>query len=148
MAEEQDDSQKTEDPTSRRLDEARNRGQVANSREVNNLLMLGVFSLSILFFGGTAAGALYKASLPFIESPDLVPADFGHLVQIGWKLLGVLLMAGAVPLVLAIIAAVGAGYLQFGLVWSASWVLTRWSRIFEFQFFHASPPKWCITWVA
>ena len=32
MAEEQDDSQKTEDPTSRRLDEARNRGQVANSR--------------------------------------------------------------------------------------------------------------------
>jgi len=61
VAEEQDDSQKTEDPTGRRLDEARNRGQVANSREVNNLLMLGVFSLSVLFFGGTAAGALYKA---------------------------------------------------------------------------------------
>ena len=58
MAEEQDDSQKTEDPTSRRLDEARKRGQVANSREVNNLLMLGVFSLSVLLFGGTAAGGI------------------------------------------------------------------------------------------
>ena len=129
MAEEQDDSQKTEDPTSRRLDEARKRGQVANSREVNNLLMLGVFSLSVLLFGGAAAGAIYKATMPFIESPDLVPADFEHLVALGWKLLGVLLMAGAVPLVLALIAAIGAGYLQFGLVWSADGITPKLDKI-------------------
>ena len=129
MAEEQDDSQKTEDPTSRRLDEARNRGQVANSREVNNLLMLGVFSMSVLLFGGPAASALYKAAMPFIESPDLVPTDFGHLVDIGWKILGVLLMAGAVPLVLAIIAAIGAGYLQFGLIFSADGITPKLDKI-------------------
>ena len=129
MAEEQDDSQKTEDPTSRRLDEARKRGQVANSREVNNLLMLGVFSLSVLLFGGTAAGAIYNATMPFIESPDLVPADFEHLVRLGWKLLGVLLVAGAVPLALAIIAAIGAGYLQFGLVFSADGIMPKLDKI-------------------
>jgi flagellar biosynthetic protein FlhB len=129
MAEEQDDSQKTEDPTSRRLDEARKRGQVANSREVNNLLMLGVFSLSVLLFGGTAAGAIYKATMPFIESPDMVPADFEHLVALGWKLLGVLLLAGAVPLVLAVIAAIGAGYLQFGLVFSAEGIMPKLDKI-------------------
>lgn len=129
MAEEQDDSQKTEDPTSRRLDEARDRGQVANSREVNNLLMLGVFSLSILFFGGTAAGAIYKAAMPFIESPDQVPADFGSLIRIGWHLLAVLLVAGAVPLVLAVIAAVGAGYLQFGLIFSAEGIMPKLDKI-------------------
>ncbi|NJM91501.1 MAG: flagellar biosynthesis protein FlhB [Rhodospirillaceae bacterium] len=129
MAEEQDDSQKTEDPTSRRLDEARKRGQVANSREVNNLLMLGVFSISVLLFGGTAAGAIYKATMPFIESPDLVPADFEHLIRLGWKLLGVLLVAGAVPLVLAIIAAIGAGYLQFGLVFSAEGIMPKLDKI-------------------
>lgn len=129
MAEEQDDSQKTEDPTSRRLDEARKRGQVANSREVNNLLMLGVFSMSILLFGGTAAGAIYKATMPFIESPDLVPADFEHLVALGWKLLGVLLVAGAVPLALALIAAIGAGYLQFGLVFSTDGIMPKLDKI-------------------
>lgn len=129
MAEEQDDSQKTEDPTSRRLDEARKRGQVANSREVNNLLMLGVFSVSVLLFGGTAAGAIYKATMPFIESPDIVPADFEHLVALGWKLLGVLLLAGAVPLVLAVIAAVGSGYLQFGLVFSADGIMPKLDKI-------------------
>jgi flagellar biosynthetic protein FlhB len=129
MAEEQDDSQKTEDPTSRRLDEARNRGQVANSREVNNLLMLTVFSLSVLLFGGTAAGALHKATMPFIESPDQIPADFGHLIEIGWDLLGALLIAGIIPLLLALAAAVGAGYLQFGLVWSADSIMPKLSKI-------------------
>src|SRR5262245_24620112 len=129
MAEEQDDSQKTEDPTSRRLDEARKRGQVANSREINNLLMLGVFSLSVLLFGGGAAGALYKASMPFIESPDLIPTDLGHLVQIGWKLLGALLIAGVIPLVLALAAAIGAGYLQFGLIFSAESITPKLSKI-------------------
>src|SRR5262245_57209704 len=129
MAEEQDDSQKTEDPTSRRLDEARNRGQVANSREVNNLLMLGVFAISVLMFGGTAAGTIYKASIPFIESPDLVPGDFGHLVDIGWRMLGALLVAGAVPLVLALLAAFGAGYLQFGLVLSTDGITPRLDKI-------------------
>jgi flagellar biosynthetic protein FlhB len=129
MAEEQDDSQKTEDPTSRRLDEARKRGQVANSREVNNLLMLGVFSMSVLLFGGTAAAAIYKATMPFIESSDMIPADFEHLVALGWKLLGVLLVAGAVPLVLAVIAAIGAGYLQFGLVFSADGIMPKLDKI-------------------
>jgi flagellar biosynthetic protein FlhB len=129
VAEEQDDSQKTEDPTSRRLDEARKRGQVANSREVNNLLMLGVFSMSVLLFGGPAAGAIYKATMPFIESPDLVPADFEHLVALGWKLLGVLLVAGAVPLALALIAAIGAGYLQFGLVFSTDGIMPKLDKI-------------------
>lgn len=129
MAEEQDDSQKTEDPTSKRLDEARNRGQVANSREVNNLLMLGVFSLSVLFFGASAASKLMGVSMPFIESPDRVPADFRHLIGIGWHLLGALLIAGAVPLALAVVAAIGASYLQFGLIWSPDGITPKLNKI-------------------
>ncbi len=129
MAEETDDSQKTEDPTSKRLDEARSRGQVANSREVNNLLMLGVFSLSVLMFARPAAVALWDATLPFIEQPDLVAADFDHLIQIAWKMLGMLLLAGAVPLVLAFLAALGAGYLQFGLIWSMDAIVPKLEKI-------------------
>jgi flagellar biosynthetic protein FlhB len=129
MAEDSDDSQKTEDPTSKRLDEARNRGQVANSREINNLLMLGVFSLSVLMFAKPAAISLWEATLPFIEQPDLVSVDFEHLIAIAWKLLAMLLIAGAVPLVLAFIAALGSGYLQFGLLWSADSIMPKLDKI-------------------
>lgn len=129
MAEEQDDSSKTEDPTGKRLDEARSRGQVANSREVNNLLMLGVFSLSVLMFGKPAAIDLWQASLPFIEQPDMISADFEHLIKLAWKLLAVILLAGAVPLVLALIGAVASGYLQFGLIWSAESLMPKLDKI-------------------
>jgi flagellar biosynthesis protein FlhB len=129
MAEEQDDSQKTEDPTGKRLDEARNRGQVANSREVNNLLMLGVFSLSVLMFGKPAAIELWHASLPFIEQPDAISADFEHLIKMAWKLLGIILLAGAVPLVLSLIGAVASGYLQFGLIWSAESLMPKLDKL-------------------
>lgn len=129
MAEDQDDSQKTEDPTSRRLDEARGRGQVANSREVNNLLMLGVFSLSVLMFGKPAAIDLWQATLPFIEQPDMVSADFEHLIKLAWKLLGIILLAGAVPLVLSLIGAIASGYLQFGLLFSAESLMPKLEKI-------------------
>src|SRR5690242_18896962 len=58
-------------------------------------------------------------SLPFIETPDMVPTDIGHLTTMGWKLLGLLLMAGAAPLVLSLFAAFFYGYLQFGLLLSS-----------------------------
>jgi flagellar biosynthetic protein FlhB len=114
-----DDSQKTEDPTGRRLQEARDSGQVAKSMEVNNLLMILALTLAIVIFGKSMARDILNMSLPFIETPDMVPTDIGHLTTMGWKLLGLILMAGAAPLVLALFAAFGAGYLQFGLLLSA-----------------------------
>lgn len=48
MADDQDDSQKTEDPTQRRIEEAVKKGQVASSREVTNFLMLVTLTLSIV----------------------------------------------------------------------------------------------------
>jgi flagellar biosynthetic protein FlhB len=118
MSGESDDSQKTEDPTGRRLQEARDQGQVANSREVNNLLMILALTISVVVFGGSLARNIVNMTLPFLESPDKVPTDLGHLTTMGWKLMGMLLMAGAAPLALAVIAALGAGYLQFGLILS------------------------------
>jgi flagellar biosynthetic protein FlhB len=118
MSGESDDSQKTEDPTGRRLQEAREQGQVANSREVNNLLMILALTISVVVFGGSVGRDIVNMTLPFLETPDKIPTDLGHLTTIGWKLLGMLLLAGAAPLALALLAAFGASYLQFGLILS------------------------------
>ena len=119
MADESDDSQKTEDPTSRRLDEARKRGQVANSREINNLLMLVVFSITVLLFATGAGKAVWSVAAPFIEAPDLIAVDLHNLTRLAWHAFGVLLLASAVPLAMALVVSLGAGFIQFGLVWSA-----------------------------
>ncbi len=124
-----DDSQKTEDPTGRRLQEAHDSGQVANSREVNNLFMILALTISVVAFGGSVARDIVNLTLPFIEAPDKVPTDIGHLTSMGWKLMGMILMAGAAPLALAIIAAFGAGYLQFGLILSGESLMPSLEKI-------------------
>src|SRR5215831_8467785 len=75
------------------------------------------------------AKSIVNMSLPFIESPDKVPTDIGHLTTMGWKLLGFILMAGAPPLILALFAAFGAGYLQFGLIFSAEGLMPKLEKI-------------------
>ena len=114
-----DDSQKTEDPTGRRLQEARESGNVANSREVNNLFMILALTISVVAFGGALSRDIVNMTLPFFEAPDKVPTDLGHLTTLGWKLMGMILLSGAAPLALAMIAAFASGYLQFGLILSS-----------------------------
>jgi flagellar biosynthetic protein FlhB len=126
---ESDASQKTEDPTGRKLQEARDQGQVPKSQEVNNLLMILALTLSVVVFGGAMARDIVNMSLPFIENPDMVPTDIGHLTTMGWKLLGMILLAGAAPLVIALFAAFGAGYLQFGLILSAEQLMPSLEKI-------------------
>ncbi|GAB2175289.1 flagellar biosynthesis protein FlhB [Dongia sp. agr-C8] len=124
-----DDSQKTEDPTGRKLQEAREQGQVAKSQEVNNLLMILALTISVIVFGGSMARDIVNMSLPFIETPDMVPTDLGHLTTMGWKLLGMVLLAGAAPLVIALFAAFFSGYLQFGLLLSSESLMPSLEKI-------------------
>ena len=97
---ETDDSQKTEEPTGKRLDDARKEGNVANSREVNNLLMIMALTLSVSMFGASMASDLKNLVFPFIESPDQIPTDIGQLQMIGWRFLMRVLMIGIVILVI------------------------------------------------
>jgi flagellar biosynthetic protein FlhB len=120
---ETDDSQKTEDPTSKRLEEARKQGQVPNSREVNNLFMMMALTLSVAMFGSSIVRDIKSLILPFVESPDQIPTDIGHLQLLGWRFFTHLLMIGIVPMILALFAAFGSSYLQFGLLWSVEHIM-------------------------
>lgn len=126
---ESDDSQKTEDPTSKRLDDARKQGQVANSREVNNLFMMLALTLSIAMFGSSVASDIKNLTLPFIENLDRIPTDIGHLQMLAWRFLARILMAGIVPMILALAAAFGSSYLQFGLLWSVEHLMPSLDKI-------------------
>jgi len=75
MAEENDDSQKTEQPTQRRLDEAREHGDVVKSTEVNTLILLAGGTLMIAMFGQRAALAFAQNFLVFLQSPDELSVD-------------------------------------------------------------------------
>ncbi len=60
MAEQQDDNEKTEDPTQRRLDQALERGDVAKSQEVNTWFIIAASTLIVMGFSGSMSVELTK----------------------------------------------------------------------------------------
>lgn len=72
---EQDDSSRTEEPTSKRLADARERGQVAQSQDVKLWTALMGAALLIAYWLPAAAADLYRTLLPFIEAPERIRID-------------------------------------------------------------------------
>ena len=75
MAEE-DDAQKTEDPTDKKLSQAREKGQVASSQEVKSWMVLLAGSAAILFIAPGMANRVRTLSLPYLEKAHDIPTDF------------------------------------------------------------------------
>ncbi len=71
--EQPDDAQKTEDPTPKRLEEARERGQVALSREVNNWVMLFFATLLIAYYAHGFMLRLLEKLKFYIEQAHNMP---------------------------------------------------------------------------
>lgn len=77
MAEQQSSQEKTEQPTPKRLEDSRKKGQVPRSRELNTMLSLLFGAVGLLVFGSTMSNefvALFKSSLSF---PREVAFDTG-----------------------------------------------------------------------
>src|SRR5258708_38134001 len=67
MSDDTDNSQKTEEPSWRKLDEARSKGQVPQSREVTNWFIVLGATASIVLFAPRIATAMQSAMFRFIE---------------------------------------------------------------------------------
>ena len=63
MAEEQTGQERTEQPTERRLQEARRKGQVPRSRELNTMLSLILASIALLVLGGGISRNIMQISV-------------------------------------------------------------------------------------
>ena len=141
MAEE-DDSQKTEDPSGRKLGKAREEGQVAQSQEIKSWLILAGGAGMLVFLAPGLAGDITAIGRRFIAASYAIPADFEHLrLTFGralWETGLAMAPMFALFVVLAIVANVG----QFGLIWSTKKVepkpdklnpLSGFKRIFSSQ---------------
>src|SRR5713101_5003159 len=67
MSEDTDNSQKTEEPSWRKLDEARSKGQVPQPREVTNWFIVLGATASMALFAPSIATAMQSAMFRFIE---------------------------------------------------------------------------------
>ena len=109
-----DDSQKTEDPTPKKLEEARKRGQVALSREVNNWVMLCAATILIIALSGTMLNDLKNMMRVFIEhAHDMPRVPGGMEIILGGTLIKTMKIL-MLPFLFLFVAAFFAPFLQIG----------------------------------
>lgn len=118
MAEEQTGQERTEEPTAKRLTEARNKGQVARSRELNTLLVMLVSAVALWLLSGPAVSELIvlfsealSPSGDVLKQADLIPA---HLMQTMLSALKII----APFLAITVVAALAGPAVMGGLLFS------------------------------
>jgi flagellar biosynthetic protein FlhB len=116
-AESEQGGERTEEPSQRRLDQARERGQVPRSRELTNFATMIGGSAALVAIGGTLAGRMshiMRNSLAIdplrLDSPDSMTASLGEAAMSG--LLGMLPIFGTL-IALVLLAAVVLGGWNF-----------------------------------
>jgi len=116
---EEDDASKTEEPTEKKLDDAKRKGQVAQSQEVKSWAILLGASGMLVFLAPSMANNIRLTARPFVEMPHAIEFNFEHLRQIFIDLSLDLLMILAPLLGIMLILAFGANVAQFGLTFSS-----------------------------
>ncbi len=116
--EETDKSQKTEDPTAKKLEDAKKRGQVAVSREINNWIILFVATLIMVMVAPSLFSELKQSLVFFLQSPHTVGGSSLEIGQTLKELLFTILKIMAFPMMLLFFAGLLSPYVQIGPIFS------------------------------
>jgi len=119
MADERDDTQRTEDPTPKRLDEAIKRGDVVKSAEVNTWFMLAAGTLTLMVFAAPMSGSFATMFRGLLAHSYELPADGNALAALARKLATDALVTLGVPFILLSLAALAGSVIQHRIVFSA-----------------------------
>ncbi|MHC8509178.1 MAG: flagellar biosynthesis protein FlhB [Rhodospirillales bacterium] len=129
MAEEQDDASKTEEPTPKKLDQAKGKGQIAQSQEIKHWVILLGAAGGVMFMGPWMAERVLSDSRKFIHAPDLISMDFNHFHLVMAETAFDLLVIVTPIFGLLVILALGGGLAQSGLIWAPDKIKPKPSNI-------------------
>src|SRR5471030_2853055 len=120
MAEEdRHDTDRTEDPTQKRLDEAIDRGDVVKSQEVSTWFIIAGGTLILVAFANPMAKSLTTTLRGLLANAHDIPMNGQGVLALAARLATETLAAVAIPLILLVVAAIFGNIIQHRLVWSA-----------------------------
>ncbi len=129
MAQDRDDSQRTEQPTQRRLDDAHRKGDIVKSAELSTLIVLGGGVLALALFGAVSVQRFSAEFRVFLESPGEMVIDPGTAPALLQHATFGLLAVLAPALGLMLFAALAGHVVQHRPVFSASRLKPEFSKL-------------------
>jgi flagellar biosynthesis protein FlhB len=129
MAEGQEDTERSEDPTQKRLDEAHERGDVVKSQEVNAWFVIAGGTLVLMAFAGSMASSVTISLRGLIANSSAIRVEGRGFMDVVGKLGLEVIAAVAIPLLVLVLAAIGGNMVQHRLVWSTEPLTPKLSKI-------------------
>lgn len=129
MAEQQEQSSKTEEPTSKRLEDAHKRGEVAKSQEVKHWFMILGGTIALMMFASTSAPRLTQLLIPYLGMAHQFRAEsdaFGGAIA---QLAGGVAMAMGPPILILLLAAVAGNMVQHKPVFALDKIKPKWNKL-------------------
>src|SRR5688572_19778126 len=108
------DEDKTEEPTDKKLREAREKGQVTHSRELNTWVMLSTGAVLLASTSYWLASSLTEILRGFIISPHAYVMDGGAIAQLMSSTIVKVAKILAIPMLVFFVAAFLSSFLQIG----------------------------------
>jgi flagellar biosynthesis protein FlhB len=126
---ESDSSDKTEDPTQKRLDDAHEKGDVAKSQEVNTWFVMAGATLVLSSFSGSIGGGILMPLRNLLANSWMIHADGAGLMALTQSLGYALIAALGVPFLMFMLAAIAGNMIQHRLVWSAESLKPKFDKV-------------------
>ncbi|MFK7840439.1 MAG: flagellar biosynthesis protein FlhB [Bdellovibrionales bacterium] len=133
--EQEDNAQKTEEPTPKKIEESRKKGQVALSREINNWVMLFAGTILVAGLASAMLGDLTVIMKGYISQSHAMPAGSGGLGEILAIAFKDVIKTMALPLIILTLAAFFAPFLQVGPLFAPEAIKPDISKISIFKGF-------------
>ncbi|MCE2992481.1 MAG: flagellar biosynthesis protein FlhB [Candidatus Jidaibacter sp.] len=131
MAEEQDDSQKTEEPTQKRIEDAIKKGKVVYSKEVTSFVMLSLLTALIAFVLPSLSRKITFNLSSYIANSYNFQRDYtgSDILPIVFSASGDLFIFAIIPFIVAIVGIVLGNFLQNGFISSPEAIIPDLSKI-------------------
>lgn len=117
MAEQSTDkSQKTEEPTQKKLDDSRKKGEIANSREVSHWFMILAATIIVALMAPSLSTDVKLVLQKFLAMPHAMPVEKGNVAMIIGDVAAEIGFIMIIPVILFLAAAFGSAVVQGGLI--------------------------------
>lgn len=125
----EDDTERTEDPTQKRLDDALEKGDVAKSQEVNTWFIIAGATLALSTFSGSMGSGILTPMRNLVANSWMIHTDGPGLMALLMHIEYALIAAVGVPFLVLMIAAIAGNMIQHRLVWSTELLKPKLSKI-------------------
>ena len=118
VAEDDDEASKTEEPSERKISKAKEEGDVAISQEAKSFIMLLGMLFVVWLILPLMGKWFYLSFIQYIERPESIPTDSGHIQLMLWKNFLNLMKILGIPFALFMVLGIAASIMQTGFVYA------------------------------